>query len=339
MAMDNLALGLSAVRVGVTLPPRATLPLPDGLVEREVSLGPENDASRGSLLLPASVRALPAIVLIAGSGPVDRDGNAGPVRNGVLRELAYRLGQAGFATARFDKRGAGRSDAAAVPRGFGGLVADAKAWVEYLQQRPEVASSCVFVLGHSEGGYVSADVAVAKPDLAGLILFASPASELAELLLLQLPLVMRAHGATPSEVDEALELQRNVLRVLGGGDSERLTRWGLSGEMSLWLSQHLERSAAATWRRVRAPVLALFGSDDLQVPPSEAKKLLAALSAPAEIAILEGVDHLMLPLQFRPGLGAYADPDRRLSPRVIERISRWLDARPCVERARGGLAP
>lgn len=339
LAMDNLALGLLAVRAGVTLPARAPLALPAELEEREVSLGPEHDASRGSFVLPPSVAARPAIVLIAGSGPVDRDGNAGPVRNGALRELAYRLGHAGFASARFDKRGVGRSDPAALPRGFGGLVADASAWVEYLQQRPEVASHCIFVLGHSEGGYVAAEVAAAKPDLAGLILLASPASELTELLLLQLPLVMRAHGAMPSEIDEALELQRNVTRVLGRGGSERLTRWGLSGETALWLSQHLERSAAATWRRVRAPVLALFGSEDLQVPPSEAEKLRAMLSAPAEIATLEGVDHLMLPLQFRPGLGAYADPDRHLSPGVVERISRWLDARPCVEHARRGLAP
>lgn len=339
LAMDNLALGLSAVRDGVTLPPRTPLPLPRGLEERDVSLGPEQAVIRGSLVLPSSPTPQPAVILIAGSGPVDRDGDAGPVRNAVLRELAYRLGEAGIASVRFDKRGVRQSDASAVPRGFRGLVDDATAWFDELEHQPEIASGCIFVLGHSEGGYVAADVSLARPQVAGLILLASPASELTELLLLQLPLVMRAHGATQSEIDEALELQRKVTRVLGRGGSERLERWGLSSETALWLSQHLERSATDAWRRVRAPVLALYGSDDLQVPPSEAEKLRSALSAPAEVATLEGVDHLMLPLRFRPGLGAYADPDRRLSPLVIERLSRWLGARACVQRARAGLAP
>jgi fermentation-respiration switch protein FrsA (DUF1100 family) len=124
------------------------------------------------------------------------------------------------------------------------------------------------------------------------------------------------------------------MRVLRQAGAERLERWGMRSDAAEWLTQHLGRSAQASYRRVQTPVLALYGGEDLQVPPSEADGLRQYLGPRAEIETIEGLDHLLLPVTMRPGLGWYADPDRRLSPVLLERVSNWLDRQPCIRRNR-----
>lgn len=125
--------------------------------EQPVTLETAGGAIHGSLLLLSDGGKAPAVLIVAGSGPTDRDGNSAmlPGRNDSLKLLAEALARAGFASVRYDKRGIGASKAAAKDESqlrFDTYVDDAAAWIAQMKADPRFAS--VAVIGHSEGALI-----------------------------------------------------------------------------------------------------------------------------------------------------------------------------------------
>ena len=138
-------------------------------------------------LLTAGGASGPVVLIIPGSGPTDRDGNS---PTGILaasyRLLAEGLAAHGVTSVRIDKRGmfgsaAATADANSVT--IPDYVADVQAWTRVIRQRTK--TSCVWLLGHSEGGLV-AMVAAKNPDVCGLLLVAAPGKPMGEILREQL---------------------------------------------------------------------------------------------------------------------------------------------------------
>ena len=134
--------------------------------EREVSFSAGGDTIFGTLLLPANATKVPAVVLLSGSGPTDRDGNSQllPGRVDSHLRLARILGDQGVASLRFDKLGTGKTGLASYAShpgdaDFNVYINEAKAALNYLKNRPEVDSSRIMILGHSEGGMIALVVA------------------------------------------------------------------------------------------------------------------------------------------------------------------------------------
>src|ERR1043166_710543 len=141
----------------------------EGWTEQEVS----NAELRGTLTLPVTSGSFPAALIIAGSGPVDRNGNFPGAPNDSLKLLAHGLATQGIASLRVDKRGIGGSRAAGMREEdlrFGTYVADAASWLKLLRGQSRV--SRVALIGHSEGALIATLVAQ-QADLTGLILIAS----------------------------------------------------------------------------------------------------------------------------------------------------------------------
>ena len=142
---------------------------------------------KGTMLSPASGR-LAMMLIIPGSGPTDRDGN-NPlgVRGGTYRLLAEGLAERGIGSVRIDKRGMFASSAAVADANavtIDDYVADVGAWIGVI--RKETGVSCVWLLGHSEGGLVVLAAAQKLPDICGLVLVSTAGRPLGEVLRTQL---------------------------------------------------------------------------------------------------------------------------------------------------------
>jgi len=146
---------------------------PASFTEHPVTADSEGWATPGTLSLPSSPRPVPAVVLLAGSGPVDRDATIG--RNKILKDLAWGLASRGIAVLRFDKVTYTHRDALADVTDFTVVdeyVKPAVAAIQLLLDHPSVDPAAVFVLGHSQGGTMAPRVADAEPSVAGLIVLA-----------------------------------------------------------------------------------------------------------------------------------------------------------------------
>ena len=275
----------------------------------------------GTLLLPNGAGPHPALLLWAGSGPVDRDGNLPGLRNDSLRLLAEALAERGVATLRMDKRGVGGSHGAGADESRLSLdlyVADAARWLQALRDDANVSRAGL--LGHGEGALVATLAAQrAVPDrlalLAGLGTPAGPA------ILRQL-----AEGGTPTELVEAA---RSIIARLLRGEAMADVPAPLAGlfrpSVQPYVASWLLRDPAEELMRVRCPVLVVGGTADLQVRATEAR-MLAAARPGACLLVVPSMNHVLkAPAGGRTAnLQAYADPRLPLAHGLAEELASFV---------------
>src|SRR5699024_5071359 len=144
------------------------------MTEQEIIVSSETPLA-GTLTVPESENNIhPAVLLIAGSGKVDRNGNAKQLEMNVYKDLANFLTKQGLMTLRYDKRGVGKSGGDYMKAGLSDFITDAGSLLSFLKNHPKVDSDRVFILGHSEGALIAPAVHQKVP-ASGLILLAGAA--------------------------------------------------------------------------------------------------------------------------------------------------------------------
>lgn len=282
-------------------------------------------ALKGTFVAPA-VKSAPVVLIIPGSGPTDRDGN-NPlgVKAATYRLLAEGLAARGVATLRIDKRGMFAS-AAATPDANAVTIADyasdVRSWVKVLRQH--TSASCVWLLGHSEGGLVAMASAKEQADVCGLVLVAAGGRPLGEILRTQLranpanaPLLAQALPAI-----DALEQGRRVDASSMHPALQGLFNPAVQGFLISAFSYDPQRLLAPYSR----PVLVLHGQRDLQVQEADAR-LLKAANPKASLVLLPNVNHVLKTVtsdDLGANRAAYADPSLPLAPSVVETIAEFL---------------
>ncbi len=276
----------------------------------------------GSLLLPKSDRPLPVALLIAGSGPTDRNGNNPMGHNDSLKRLAQSLAKQGIASLRYDKRGVGESLALAPDErdlSVETYVADAAAWIEKLQGDPRFSS--VILIGHSEGALI-ASLAAARQPVAALITLAGSGRPIDDVLREQLQgrlppaLLASSHylidelraGRTHQPVPEALEV---LFRP----------------SVQPYLISLFRQDPAQAFAQADAPALIIQGTHDMQVGIEDARALQRS-RPDAELALISGMNHVLriVPAQPQQQLASYNEPDRPIAQALTERIRKFLDS-------------
>ncbi len=275
----------------------------------------------GTLLLPDGAGPHPTLILLPGSGPVDRDGNLPGLVNNSLRLLAEGLAERGVATLRADKRGVGASHAAAPDEASLRLdtyVDDTIHWMRALID--DLAIARVGLLGHSEGALI-ATLAAQRVTLDRLVLVAGAGSPAGPAILRQL-----AAGGTPPELVVAA---RGIIARLLRGEAVAQVPPELAGLFRLsvqpYLTSWLLRDPAAELAAIRGPVLVVQGAADLQIQLSDAR-LLAASRPGAGLLLVPAMNHVLkAPVEGRAAnLAAYADPDLPLAAGLVEGIVRFV---------------
>ena len=302
---------------------------PSAFSERDMQVGQPPLTLGATLTMPRGKGPFPAVVLVAGSGPNDRDETIDP--NKPLRDVAQGLAECGIAVLRYDKR------TKAHPQNFIGkpytiddeVTDDAVAAIELLRKQPGIDPSRVFVLGHSLGAQMAPRIAQHDPNIAGLVLIAAPAHHLLDEMLRQLRYSASIDPAHTKkiEVQAAMaEAQRSQLAKLDPAHP------GVAGPLGLpasyWLSLR-DYDAIAAAKKLDIPMLILQGDSDYQVTPKDDfARWQDAFAHDPHVTLREypGLSHLMMPAGDPPSPADYAKPEN-VDARVIADIASWIEAR------------
>lgn len=298
---------------------------PQSVLQRPIELDTGSGVLRGTLLRPKTDLPVPVALIIAGSGPTDRDGN-NPLggRNDSLKKLAQLLARNGIASVRYDKRGiAGSRDAGTDERQLSIelYTRDAVAWGQLLKQ--DARFSQLVLIGHSEGALI-ASLAAEAAGADALISIAGSARPIDQLLRDQLqsrlppPLLSQSEalltslraGQQVAEVPQPLEV---LFRP----------------SVQPYLISLFRQDPSQAFARLRIPALILQGNHDIQVSVSDAEHLKAA-RPDARMDIIEGMNHMLriVPLDMEQQLASYRDPNLPLARELGERILAFIQALP-----------
>jgi pimeloyl-ACP methyl ester carboxylesterase len=286
--------------------------------------GPQGQL-KGTMLSPASARAL-VVLIIPGSGPIDRDGNSPlGVKAATYRMLAEALAEKGVATVRIDKRGMFAS-AGAIPDAnkvtIEDYAADVYAWIEVIRRK--TGAPCVWALGHSEGGLVALAAGQDANGLCGLILVSTAGRPLGAVLREQLranpanaPLLEQAETAIAS-----LEAGRHI----DVADLRPALQGLLSPRIQDFLIDEMRLDPVRLIAAYRGPVLIVQGDRDLQVTVGDAERLKQA-DPDARLVVLPKVNHVLKEVASddkQANLAAYADPALPIAAGVVDAVADFV---------------
>lgn len=354
----GMPLPLNLYRFVKTAPDRPQTPQEPFPYAAEELLIPAGDGDRvlgATLTLPAGKGPFPAVMLIAGSGPNDRDETVFGHKPFLV--IADHLTRQGFAVLRYDKRGVGKSTGNFSTATIEDFANDARAVVNYLKQQEEIDPDRIGLLGHSEGGLVSAMLAAGNRDIAFAVLMAAPGTTGMEIVLDQNQISLTHQGVEPETIEELQKLNRETFGMLLEWKGTEEDRTALRDQLSrfwnklpLLVRMKVEKEAflrsqfnAMTMpgylsflradpslylKEVTCPLLALNGEKDTQVP---AVKNIRAITSALEIAgnknvetrIYPGLNHLFQ--ECITGLtDEYAKLEQTLAPVMLNEVGEWL---------------
>lgn len=278
----------------------------------EVSFGKAPFVLSGTLALPLGAGPFPGVVLVHGSGPMDRDETV--LANKPFKDIAEGLASRGVAVLRYDKRtfthGKQMGSRISVDDE---VVLDATYALEALRARRELDAQRLFVVGHSLGALLAPEIAERAPPVAGVALLAPPGRPPWDLVIEQ----MRYLGV-PADTLAAAE--RNAAEVKKGSAGSQLL--GVPAEYwhDLAARDGIERS-----RHLNAPILILRGERDYQVTEADLALWRSGIGTRANVTIetLPAANHLFMSGSGKPSPAEYATPGH-VDRAVVERLSAFI---------------
>ena len=291
--------------------------------EEEITLNTQTGDIHGKLMLPESNAPCPVVIIIAGSGPTDMDGNSigTGLTNNSLLYLARELAANGIASVRYDKRGIGKSSAAGTKEEelrFDHYIDDAAAWADKLAG--DARFSKVVIAGHSEGSLIGMVAAKRSKAVKGYVSISgcgSPAYEILEKQLQSQPAQIQKESA---EICKELREGRIVAQV--PFYLAALYRQSVQPYLISWFAYN----PAVEIAKLNIPVLILQGDKDIQVGVEEAEKLHAAHPS-SSLYIIKEMNHVLKhcdTMQQMAQLATYSKPELPIKPELVSHIVEFV---------------
>ncbi len=316
----------------------------------------DNITLAGTLTMPNTNGIFPAVILIAGSGPNDRDENI--LGHKPFLVIADYLTKNGFAVLRYDKRGVGSSKGDFKLATIDDFTADAKSAIDFLKNNSKIDKKQIGVIGHSEGGIVASMLAANnKKDIAFVVLMASPGISGIEIIMKQNEISMQQSGMEVENIERIQKMNREIFENMLDWENTEINRNDLRDRLrQLWeqlpilikLQQKKEvfvrnqfnaivlpgyRSFLKSQpekfiQKISAPVLAVNGEKDMQVDSQENLSAIKnALEKEGkfkhEIKSYPDLNHLFQECETGQA-DEYGKIEQTISPQVLEDITNWL---------------
>ncbi|PYR16519.1 MAG: hypothetical protein DMF94_27755 [Acidobacteria bacterium] len=284
----------------------------------------------GTLSRPAQAGGtrLPAVVLVGGSGPADRDSVVFGVP--VLGQIAGALADAGFIVVRYDKRGIGQSGGRAESASLADYSEDVRATIKVLADRKDVDPKRIAAIGHSEGGLVALMAAAKDKRIGAVGLIATPGITGADIVLAQQQRLLSRMKLTPEEKQAKVDAQKKIHEAVMTGKGLELLPPDVRRSVDNAEFQSLLMSDPAKLvQDVRQPLLVVQGELDTQVEPENADKLEALArkrknAPPVEVVKVPGINHLLVPATTGEADEYGTLKDKQVSQVVTQAIVTWL---------------
>lgn len=331
-------------------PEMATQPTADVAEGGDVQFAAAGMTIHGTVDRPPGDGPFPAVVLVAGSGPTDRDWKNPllPGENGSAALLSAELARRGVVVLRYDKRGTGETGMPTAPIAWSDYLAEIGEATRLLASQPFVDPERIHVAGHSEGGTHVLRLAQNPPQpLASVILLSTAGRSLHDIVVWQIGEQIRASGLNEQAARAEIEALEQALHAIERGESVDPSQVGqlpgvqqfvgaLQNPQSVEFARELLAfDPIAAFQNLDLPVLVLSGARDLQVDPQlDAKPLADAARAagrPTELVIVPTADHVLKheetpreQLNATAGL-RYNEEGRKLADGVVDAIVDWIE--------------
>ncbi len=351
-----LLLKYSEVKVELKRPQEPKPPYPYN--EEEVTYTNEDAGITlaGTLTTPKTGGPFPAVILISGSGPQNRDEEL--LGHKPFFVIADHLTKNGIAVLRFDDRGVGESTGDHSKANSEDFSTDVLAGIEFLKTREDISKNKIGLVGHSEGGMIAPIVASKSDDVAFIVLLAGPGIPGDQILILQSELISKAEGTSEEEIKKNLDLSKKMYDIIKTtpddstakeklvavfeqyynnlteeektelGDVEMLKTQQSKILLSPWFRYFLSFDPALYLKKVKCPLLALNGENDLQVPPKEnlsaiEKILTEAGNKNFVTKELKSLNHLFQKSETG-AVSEYSKIEETFSPVALEEMLTWI---------------
>lgn len=303
----------------------------------------------GTFTYPKNKKNVPAVILISGSGPQDR--NSELLGHKPFLIISDDLTKKGIAVLRIDDRGTGASEGIYNQTGLDGFVSDTKSAIDYLKSRKEINTAKIGLIGHSLGGVIAPMIAAESKDVAFIVLLAGSGIRGDKLMLLQKEIIERKMGLDSQSIAVGQKNIGGAYEIILKSNATHTEKLGtdletyfsetfgsalppnqiksLSKQLSVpWLADFIRYDPAKNLSQVKCPVLALNGSNDTQVP---AKQNLDAIKVNIEKSGNKNVTVMELPTlnhlfqESETGMPQeYAKIEQTFSPKALTVLSDWI---------------
>jgi alpha-beta hydrolase superfamily lysophospholipase len=309
----------------------------------------------GTLTVPKGDGPFPAVIMITGSGPQNRDEEL--LGHKPFLVIADWLTRNGIAVLRFDDRGVGKSQGSQLNATSADFATDADAAFNYLKNHSKINPKMIGLMGHSEGGLIAPILASSNPGIAFIVSLAGPGVTGQQIIIRQSQDISKLSGASEEQIKKSTETNKKLYAVLrkekdnnkaeikilaiykeilikektSKEDTEKAVKQlkATFGAASYtWFRYFLFTDPADFWKKVKCPVLALNGEKDLQVAahenlPAIERALKSSGNKSVKTVPLPGLNHLFQ--HCDKGLPAeYGKIDETFSPEALRIISDWI---------------
>ena len=303
------------------------------MIEQEIEFRSGDFKIVGTVSIPSLKESYPGVLLIPGSGQVDRNENVKKIHINVFRKIAYFLADNNVATLRYDKRGVGESEGNFWETGFHDNASDALSALVYLKNYKGIQSNKVFLLGHSEGALISTKLAGSGVDIAGTILLAGAAQKGEDILKWQAQQVVKGLKGFNSwiiklfRIDVAKAQQKQIDKIKRS--SKDWYRVQLIARINAkWMREFLAYNPADDLPNIKVPILAITGSKDIQVNPEDLKKMAELVNVDFEYHELPDVTHILRIEKGPPSISTYKQQATQpMDSDILTIILDWLKNR------------
>ena len=276
----------------------------------------------GSLMTPPQNSTNVVALLIAGSGPTDRDGNNPNMKNNSLKMIAVELSKNGIASLRYDKRGIARSQSAGLKEAdlrFDNYVNDAKDWAVYLKK--ELKFKNVIVIGHSEGSLIGM-IASQINNVSKFISIAGAGQSADKIIREQLKNQPPSLTIQVNKILDEMVKGKTVENTPAQLNS--IFRPSVQPYMISWIKYDPQKEIA----QLKIPVMIIQGTTDIQISMDDANRLSKALPS-AKLVVIEGMNHILkqAPADRNMNILTYSQPDLPLKKELTDNIIAFIKSK------------